>query len=524
MIQALVEKALSSRLKEPNFIWSLCLPDEEATDQLAAFLAEEIRAGDILTLQGDLGTGKTTFARTFIRHLARDPDLEVPSPTFTLMQEYDTPHGSVLHADLYRIENPSELEELGFDEISKDAVTLIEWPEKVGDGERFGLERVEISLALRPDAGEQVRLFHLRGYGSLGLRLAQAKAIRELVSESGWDNAMRILLQGDASSRAYERLTKPRGQTAILMISPPRPDGPVIRRGKSYSELVHLAESVHAFVAMARGLRALDFSAPDVYGQNLEIGLLLLEDLGNESVVDANGPIPNRYAEATQLLARLHATTLPHVLPVVEGIDHVLPPYDLDAFLIEADLLLDWYAPHIAKTHIPGSARIEFTTLWSEVLNETLAGPKTWVLRDFHSPNLMWVAHREGLARVGLLDFQDAVLGPPAYDLVSLLQDARVTVTADLELKLLGAYIRARRGTSPTFDMEHFARSYAVMGAQRATKILGIFARLDRRDNKPVYLKHVPRVEAYLARNLDHPSLARLRLWYETWLPHLCAS
>jgi aminoglycoside/choline kinase family phosphotransferase len=142
-------------------------------------------------------------------------------------------------------------------------------------------------------------------------------------------------------------------------------------------------------------------------------------------------------------------------------------------------------------------------------------------LRDYHSPNLIWLAERDDLGRVGLLDFQDAVLGPLAYDVASLLQDARVTVPAELELRLLGAYARERRATDPEFDMADFASAYAIMAAQRATKVLGIFARLDKRDGKPQYLAHLPRVEAYLARNLAHPVLSRLKEWYERHLPRL---
>jgi N-acetylmuramate 1-kinase len=504
-----------------DFVWNLLLPDENATHQLAVFIASEIETGDLITLSGGLGAGKTTFARALIRTLASDSSFDVPSPTFSLMQHYETARGPIIHADLYRINNPAELEELGWEENAAEAIVLVEWPERAKDdltGDYLKSERLDITLDLKPEAEDNVRVARLRASGAIGFRLARAKAIRELLDGAHWDNATRAHLQGDASSRAYERLTKPSSESAVLMISPPRPDGPPIRRGKSYSAIARLAESVHAFVAMDKGLRALDFSAPALYGHNLDIGLLLLEDLGSEGVVDENGPVPNRYAEATQLLARLHATTLPQVLPVAEAIDHVLPPYDLEAFLIEVDLLLDWYAPHIAKTHIPGSARIEFTNLWTDALAEILTGPKTWVLRDFHSPNLIWIPQREGLARIGLLDFQDAVLGPPGYDLVSLLQDARVTVPADLELKLLGAYVRARKGANAAFDMEAFARSYAILGAQRATKIVGIFARLDRRDAKPAYLKHLPRVEAYLKRNLDHPALARLKIWYQTHL------
>ena len=156
---------------------------------------------------------------------------------------------------------------------------------------------------------------------------------------------------------------------------------------------------------------------------------------------------------------------------------------------------------------------------------KSLAAPATWTLRDYHSPNLIWLPERNGFQRVGLLDFQDAVLGHPAYDVVSLLQDARVDVPADLELKLLGALCAAAQGGRPRLRHERPSRAPTpCSGAQRDTKMLGIFARLDRRDGKPQYLKHLPRIEAYLRRDLASSRAGRPRAWYETNLPALAAA
>jgi tRNA threonylcarbamoyl adenosine modification protein YjeE len=499
-------------------VWELTLDSEAATAALGAFIAEELKPGDALALSGGLGAGKTALARAIVRALAGDPNLEVPSPTFTLLQSYETPRGLVVHADLYRIGAEEELRELGFDEARDTGILLIEWPERAPG---LNGERLHISLDLVPGSAER-RSAILTASGAFAARLARMKALRGLLTQTRWDDARRVPLAGDASTRAYERLVKPSGDAAILMISPPRPDGPPVRRGKPYSVIARLAESIHAFVGVDRGLRALGFSAPRILGEDLDAGLLLLEDLGSETFVDREGPIPERYGEATRLLARLHASSLPSQLPVTEGREHVLPPYDLAAMLIEVELLLDWYIPHVARSLLSGSARAEFLNLWTGLLQPLVTGPQTWTLRDYHSPNLIWLADREDVRRVGLLDFQDAVLGPPAYDVASLLQDARVTVPAELELRLLGLYARERKAADPAFGMSEFAGSYAVLAAQRATKILGIFARLDKRDGKPQYLAHLPRIEAYLARNLAHPALAGLRWWYETHLPRLC--
>ncbi|MEE7477317.1 tRNA (adenosine(37)-N6)-threonylcarbamoyltransferase complex ATPase subunit type 1 TsaE [Methylobacterium hispanicum] len=501
--------------------WEIVLPEEGATEDLGLFLAEFLLPGDVVALSGGLGGGKTTLARAVIRELTGDPDLEVPSPTFTLVQPYTGRDGRmIVHADLYRLRGADELVEIGFDEMTEAAITLVEWPEQLPP--RAG-PVLTVDLSLRPEFGEGSRFARIDGTGGMRDRIERARAVRGLLVRAGWDLAERAHMQGDASSRAYQRLTNPDGGTAVLMISPPRADGPPVRDGKPYSAIVKLAESVHAFVAMDRALRALGFSAPRIYGEDLDAGLLILEDLGSEPVVDAAGPRPERYAEATRLLAKLHATELPAVVPVAAGIEHRIPAYDLEALLFETELMPEWYAPGIRGVALSPDARAEFLDLWAEALRGALPARPTWTLRDYHSPNLIWLPHREGLERVGLIDFQDAVMGHPAYDVASLLQDARVDASAEFELRLLGLYARERRAREPNFDVTAFATAYALLAAQRATKILGIFARLDKRDGKPGYLAHLPRIEGYLARNLEHPVLAGLRDWHARHMPGLLA-
>jgi aminoglycoside/choline kinase family phosphotransferase len=304
----------------------------------------------------------------------------------------------------------------------------------------------------------------------------------------------------------------------LLMNVPRRPDGPPIRYGRTYSAIAHLAEDVKPFIAMDEALRTLGFSAPEIYAADLDDGFLLLEDLGPEPVVADGAPVPERYRAAVDVLVALHARNLPADLPVTARLTHTIPPYDLDAFTVEIELLLDWYLPKVSRA--PSStARSAFMSLWREALKPVMAQPRTWVLRDFHSPNLIWLGDREGVARVGLLDFQDAVIGPGAYDLASLLQDARVTVPEALELELMGHYVRSRRAHDPSFDAGEFTMVYATLAAQRASKVLGIFARLERRDGKPGYIRHMPRVAAYLQRALSHPSLAALKAWYNAYVP-----
>lgn len=488
-----------------------------ATRKLAATLTPWLSAGDVIALSGDLGVGKTELARALIRALADDTAAEVPSPTFSLVIPYDLPRGKVLHADLYRVQDPDELDEIGWEELSTDAISIVEWPDRA-EG-RLPEDRLEITLSHAPDLGPNARRAVLAGRGGFSERLDRLHAAELLIEASGFGAAERRYMQGDASTRSYTRLVLPE-RTAVLMNAPRRPDGPPVKRGLPYSRLAHLAEDVRPFVAMAKGLKAEGFSAPDIYDADLERGLLILEDLGHDGVIEGSPPEPikARYEAAMEVLATLHGRRLPSVLHIAPQSEYVLPTYGIEAFLIEVELMLDWYLPfrHISIDQV---VREEFLLLWRNALGPVLSQPQTWVLRDYHSPNLIWLKERAGIEKVGLIDFQDAVMGPAAYDVVSLAQDARVDVPENLELHLIGQYVRHRRGADPTFDPRAFAHLYALMGAQRATKILGIFARLNQRDGKPQYVRHLPRIRRYLTRCLGHQELGSLKMWYEAVLP-----
>lgn len=502
-----------------SYSFTVDLADEAATYRLVSDVAALIEAGDMITLSGDLGAGKTTFARAFIRYIADDDTIEVPSPTFTLTQTYTLPRYPLVHMDLYRLSGPAELAELGFNEVSEGVVTLLEWPDRATGF--LPPDRLDIALTLAPQHGPNARSARITGYGSFAARAGRILTIRQFLDRSGFGNAERRRIQGDASTRSYERLTRDRA-TYILMNSPKRPDGPPVRDGKPYSAIAHLAESVTPFVAMAHALRGRGLSAPAIFSADRDAGLLIIEDLGDELVVGGDPPAPDetRYEAAIDLLAELHSETLQSVVPVEPGVEYRIPQYDMDAFLIEVDLLLDWYLPKL-EIRISDTRRGAYRALWREALLPITLDDETWVLRDFHSPNLLWLPEREGIARVGLLDFQDAVMGPPAYDVASLLQDARVDVPESLEIALLSRYTRARRAAYPAFDAANFARAYATLAAQRASKILGIFARLERRDGKPQYLRHLPRIWGYLQRSLAHPALKPLAAWYRANVPPL---
>ncbi|WP_343035891.1 tRNA (adenosine(37)-N6)-threonylcarbamoyltransferase complex ATPase subunit type 1 TsaE [Hongsoonwoonella zoysiae] len=485
--------------------------DEAATRHLAEDAASILKPGDCVLLVGDLGAGKSTFARAVLRALAGDPALEVPSPTFTLVQTYELDRLAVAHLDLYRLEEAEELDELGLDELLERGAALVEWPERAEDR----LPGDALVIRFEQGEGPEARKITLSWTGGdWSTRLERARAVRAFLEASGWEQATRVPLQGDASTRAYETVTS-NGRSAILMNAPARPDGPPVRDGLPYSRLVHLAEDVRPFVAIDEGLRKAGFHAPEIHASDLDAGLLLLEDLGREGVVENEAPIPERYFAAVELLADLHARKWPDEAPLPDGTRHVLSPYDARALMFEAELLTDWYLPYAGH---PADERLrrEFAQVWSPLLKSLETAETTWVLRDYHSPNLIWRTGKTGNDRIGLIDFQDAVIGPTAYDVASLTLDARVTVPEELEQALYARYVERRQANTPGFDEERFSQDYAIMAAQRLTKLFGIFVRLARRDGKPRYLGHLPRINDYFSRAARHPVLADLKLWYET--------
>lgn len=489
------------------------LADEAATRRLAEDLAALARPGDVITLEGDLGAGKSFLARAFIRAVADDAALEVPSPTFTLVQTYATPRLSLAHLDLYRLADASELDELGLDDLA-DHVLLVEWPDRAGDA--LAADRLAITLGPgAPGANDDARVATLIPGPSWARRLPRTLEIRAFMAAAGWGAAARRFLYGDAHHRVYERLFLG-DETRVLMNQPAEIDA--AKRAQRRAQ--HLSEDTRSFHGFANAYAERGFSVPAVIRHDCERGLMLVEDFGDEFCVagDPPAPIRDRYRLAAETLARLHNLDLPGAIDDGCGGVWTVPAWDAATLGNEVTVLLDWGVKHYIGRAPTDTERADFLALWQPLFAELAAGPKTWCLRDFHSPNLMWLPDRAGPARLGILDFQDTILGSPAYDVASLAQDARVTVPADLEAEIVAAYIAARAGDAG-FDAAAFRRAYAILAAQRATRLLGQFPRLKHRDGKPGYLRHIPRLWDYLERTLEDPVTKPLRLWYDAVIP-----
>jgi tRNA threonylcarbamoyl adenosine modification protein YjeE len=492
--------------------------DEAHSGRLAQLIALKLKPGDAIALHGDLGAGKTTFARALVRALLGDDEAEVPSPTFALMQLYDAPRLKLAHLDLYRLADESETDELGVADILDIGAIIVEWPERAP----ALLPPDRLDILIREGSRPDTRTISITPSGTWDTRLQRLDEIAAFVGYAPkWAHAQLHYLQGDASARAYARLHARDGERAVLMDAPRLPDGPPIRNGLPYSRIAHLAEDVTPFVAVAGALSAAGLSVPTIHHADLDRGLLLLEDFGDRVFgreLENGTSQADLWRAATDALSVLHRTEVPAAIALTNGASHVVPRQDRGALAIEVELLPDWYWPALFGSPIPADVRAEFLAAWNGIFDKLLALPTGWVLRDYHSPNLMWLPERDGARRVGIIDFQDALVGPPAYDLVSLLQDARLDVPADLEAVMFEHYCQRAMMDQQRFDAAAFQFAYSALGAQRNTKILGIFARLARRDGKPGYLRHVLRLWRYLERDLAHPELSSLRAWFDRHL------
>ncbi|CCF21579.1 conserved protein of unknown function [Pseudorhizobium banfieldiae] len=481
------------------------LADEAATIRLGEDLALALRQGDCLALSGDLGAGKSTFARALLRAMADEDALEVPSPTFTLVQNYEL-RIPVAHLDLYRLGDPSELDELGLDETLATGIALVEWPEMAWDF------LPPHRLTMRLEHNGAGRTASISGPAPALERIRRSLSIRAMLTQWGYPEARRRYLTGDASVRAYETVAPSEGGSLILMNWPRQPDGPPVHDGKPYPKVVHLAEDAYPFVAISRYLRELSLAAPEVLRVDYDQGILLIEDLGQEGVLDEKGrPIPDRYRESVVCLAYLHGHPPRQDLPV-DGRVHHVPDFDPMAMKIEARLLLDWHLPWKRGTDPTEEERQAYLAVWDDLIAELAPAERNLLLRDFHSPNIIWRAHESGVRRVGIIDFQDAMIGPTAYDLASIVQDARVDVSPALAEQMMRDYFALRRSLG-SFNEAAFLKAFAIMSAQRNCKLAGLWVRLMKRDGKPGYMQHMPRTLAHLAQALKHEALAPLRHW-----------
>jgi len=321
----------------------------------------------------------------------------------------------------------------------------------------------------------------------------RARLISRFLAANGWDGADRRVLAGDASFRRYDRLSGQPGNVVLMDAPPPM-------------------EDIRPFIRIARHLIDMGYSAPEIYAADEEAGFLLLEDLGDDTytrILEKGGDEYALYELAVDVLIDLHRRSPEQAIPFG------LTTYGNGRLLEEAFLPIEWTIPAFRGAPADEKTRGELCKDWLEVLPLSHALQKTLVLRDYHVDNLLWLPEREGIRACGLLDFQDALAGSPAYDLMSLLEDARRDIDEEMKRHLMERYLSA----FPELDKEAFQAAFAILGAGRHAKVIGIFTRLAVRDGKPDYLVHIPRVWRLLEASLAHPALKDIRNWFDLHMP-----
>ncbi|WP_421924230.1 aminoglycoside phosphotransferase family protein [Maricaulis maris] len=354
-------------------------------------------------------------------------------------------------------------------------------------------------------------------------------AMAAFLNAAGWGDAEQQPLPGDASTRRYVRLRRGEAK-AMLMDAPASAEAPVCppdaspdeRVALGYNAVARLAgANLVAFAGLADILGERGFSAPTILASDMAGGFLLLEDLGDDLIARL---LPGKlhegtlYAKAVDVLAAIYRSSFPATVER-DGQSWPLLRYDTTALMAEADLFLDWFLGKYVGAGIDEAARDDWHAIWARAFERLDHCAPGLVLRDFHAENLIFLPDRDGEAAIGLLDFQDAVMGHPAYDLVSLIEDARRNVERKLAVPLKARFI-AQAGIE---DAAGFDAAYAVVGAQRNAKILGIFVRLAMRDGKQNYLDLLPRVARHFVADLQHPALMPLHMWVKAHAPQVFA-
>jgi len=350
---------------------------------------------------------------------------------------------------------------------------------------------------------------------------------RAFLTAAGLADAHAERMPGDASTRSYTRLHRTGAAPLILMDAPKTDESPpcgrddtaVQRQAAGYNALQRLAACrIDAFVGADLYLRSLGLSAPEIVAFDVESGFAVLEDLGEDLFarrIEAGDPPKPFYDAAIDLLVRLHAQPAPRELPVPGHAPWPLLTYDALALKTATDLLPAWLPKLAHDLTFTDEALATWDALWAPIRARGEAGASVFAHRDYHAENLIWLDERFGLAKVGLLDFQDAVVAHPAWDLAALLQDARRDVAPELEAAMLERYLDA----GLQGDRAAFLADYAALATLNNVRIVGIFARLIARDGKPRYRAFLPRMWRLLDRNLAHPDLAELKAWFDRYVP-----
>lgn len=486
-LSACVKLPVSLNFGAMNMILTKTLTTEAATQQMAAQLAPYLVAGDVIALSGDLGMGKSVFARSILRALGCR-EAHIPSPTFTLVQTYMDTRLPTAHVDLYRLEDPQEIDALDLGDFLNHGVTLVEWPEKAP--QVLPANTLHISFKAVDDT---TRTLTFSGKGwEKRIAFAERSLARPVTPEGRLDYARAAtgeaiddvaIVAADASFRSYWRIQTSQG-SRILMDAPPP------------------LEDVVPFAQVSAYLNSVGIHAPAVYHTDTVKGYALLEDFGDTTMFEAMKRGDNMtalYEKAVDILIHLAKQKPADV-----------PAFSTQMYQDEVSLYADWYLPVVHGGATEPALRQQLRDMWLPLIAKINKTPKTTIMGDYHCQNLMVLPNGldDTLACMGVLDFQGARVGTVAYDMVSLLYDVRFDVPADLRGHLIRRYVE---GLDGAVTMEAFMTALRLSGVQNLMRIAGIFTRLQHRDGKAAYGRYMPRLWGHLSELLAHPDCASVR-------------
>ena len=464
-------------------------------DAFVKYIAPIFEKGDLLALNGEIGSGKTTLSKHLINYLTATRIDEINSPTFNLCQIYSEQDLTISHYDFYRLDYLQEIEELDMSDSIKNNLTIIEWANKFSS--ILPKDHIEIQINNKSDKREYKILFH----GTYAKKIAAHKNRLSFLSNSNFNIKKITNMRGDASKRKYFRVNDGKENFVLMDASEDS-----IKKNTT-------SKTITDFIIFGQYLENIGLRVPKIYEFDIQKHLILEEDLGLTTYDELYSKLnfKDLISPAIESLLILVHSNYKNINDQ-DGKAFEPQNFDKKVFINESKIFIDYYWPYVKNSICPEEEKCEFLSIIEKIYSD-LSTDKALVLRDYHSPNLHYLQNEKGHKQCALIDFQDALLGHPLYDLVSLAQDARFTISEDQERYIVDTFEKKFHFIDFQLSKSSFNEQYKILAIQRSLKILGIFARLSLLEGKNNYIIHMPRVIDYIRRSMDCSLLHNLTHW-----------
>lgn len=464
-------------------------------DAFVKYIAPIFEKGDLLALNGEIGSGKTTLTKHLINYLTATSIDKINSPTFNLCQTYSKDDLIISHYDFYRLDYLQEIEELDINDSIKNNFTIIEWANKFSS--ILPRDHIEIQINNKFHQREYKILFH----GEYAKKIIAHKNRLSFLSNSNFNIKKITNMRGDASKRKYYRVNDGKENFVLMDAS------------EDSINKTTTSETITDFIIFGKYLEDIGLRVPKIYEFDIQKHLILEEDLGLTTYDELYSKLSfqdliNPAIESLLILVHSNYKNINDL----DGRAFEPKNFDEKVFINESKIFIDYYWPYVKNSICPEEKKYEFLSIIEKIYSD-LSTDKTLVLRDYHSPNLHYLQNEKGHRKCALIDFQDALLGHPLYDLVSLAQDARFTISEDQERYIVDTFEDKFLFNDFQLSKSSLNEQYKILAIQRSLKILGIFARLSLLEGKNNYIIHMPRVVDYIRRSMDCSLLHNLTHW-----------